>query len=302
MHLAVIDLLLCTVGFVGGIGVNLVGGFSFCQTSLLVIALFYGLSSGTLCLMTYDRFVYISTPLRYFYRMTATRAKLLIAGIWSISFINIIPILTGAALTQRRGPNYDLDIKNCVLSKIINVAYFYWLISIILAFLFITITFNFRILSYARNQSRKIDATNMLARSVIETENKTAQNFAPESSKGTENQEDGLKAREDRLAVWRRTTKLKLTNIFLRVRQRKAMKTIICVVIFHCICNLPYLIFVATEIICGYCFDYKKVKYAYSLYMLNYLNSVLNPVIYTTMNSTLRKAVRKLLTSLCCRD
>ena len=303
MHLAFVDLVLCTGGLITSIGVYQNGGFFFCKGGLLIIALFYCLSSATLCLMTYDHFIYISMPLRYFRKMTPMRAKVLIAAIWSISIVNIIPVITNTAFIRSKGPFHELDIKNCVLPKIINIPYFFWLEAIFLVFLSVTIVCNFRILSYARKQSRKIEAV-VIPQSnldVNEEDTERSRNLTTPQPDQMSGVSRGTIRNTGSLVTLKGGTAAKFIKFFARVRQRKYIKTIICIVTVHCICNLPYFVFIAAEILYGY-FDYSKTKYAYSLYLLNYLNSVLNPFIYASLNSSLRKAVKRLLCSFCRRS
>ena len=281
-----------------GLGVNQTGEFFFCKGGLLIIALFYCLSSGTLCLMTYDRYVYISMPLRYFRKMTSMRAKLMIGMVWSISIINILPVLTNKAFTRSKGPFHELDIKNCVLPKIINIPYFFWLEAIFLTFLLVTIVYNFRIMSYARRQLRKIQAT-MTSQSALAIHEDS---FKMTSTKQESTCDTSCKTSrcKNSLLIQRRSIEGRFAKFLRHARQQKYMKTILCVVLVHCMCNLPYFVLVTSEIIYGY-FDYRKAKYAYTLYLLNYLNSVLNPLIYTGLNSSLRRSAKRLLCSLCRR-
>lgn len=295
IHLALVDLLLCTGGLITGIGINKTGRFIFCKGGLLIIALFYCLSSGTLCLMTYDRYIYISKPLKYFRKMTPKHAKTLIGVLWGISIVNILPVLTNIAFIRRKGPFHDLDTKNCVLSKIINIPYFAWLETVFIIFLIVTIVHNFRILACARRQSRKIETT-MISQNITDHH---SEGNAPAGTTQLENSRGTLKSavREERL---HKNVSNRFAKLLLRVRQQKYIKTIICIVFVHCICNLPYFVIITSEIVYGY-FDYSKTKYAYLLYLLNYLNSVLNPLIYTSLNSSLRKSVKKVLCSCCKR-
>ena len=291
VHLAIVDLILCTGGLVTSLGVSQIGGFFFCKGGLLIIALFYCLSSGTLCLMTYDRFIYISMPMKYYRRMTPKRAKVLIAVLWALSVINVLPVLTNGAFIRSKGKYYELDIKNCIIPKIINIPYFFWLETVFLTFLLMTIVYNFRILSVARNQSRKIEA-------ITVPPNKLNTSSVNNETSATLTQLNQASACEESHSVIRK--KGKFAKFFHHAKQRKCIKTILLIVIVHCICNLPYFVLITAEIFYGY-FNYKKVKYVYLLYLLNYLNSVLNPFIYTSLNSNLRRSVKKTLRSICRR-
>ena len=306
MHLAFVDLILCTGGLVTGLGVSQSGEFLFCKGGLLIIALFYSLSSGTLCLMTYDRFIYISMPLRYYRKMTSKRAKILIVLLWIISIINILPVLTNNAFVRSKGTFYELDIKNCVLPKIINIPFFFWLETVFLTFLVMTIVYNFRILSFARLQSRKVEAA-IIPRINLETTEGSDKRSLYLSKLTQENKSGGFRGGsrgasldQGSISTLKRYTSMKLAKLLQRVRKRKHVKIIAWIVIIHCTCNLPYFVLITAEIFYGY-FDYDRIKYLYLLYLLNYLNSVLNPFIYTSLNSNLRKSVKKLLCSLCRR-
>ena len=298
-HLAIVDLIMCTGGLVTGLGIMLTGGFQYCQGGLIFIALFYGLSSGTVCLMTLDRYIYISMPLRYYCKMSTKRARLLLIGIWCISVVNILPVVSGVAFHRKPGPFYRLDIKNCVLPKIINIPYFLWLEGTFLAFLAATVYFNIRLLSYARQQSRKIEASTLPTGSEFhadESFNSTIGNQTLATGKCTGTHQI------HRIIFLRQRATVRLTTVFLRIRQKKYVKIIFFIVFIHCLCNLPYFLFVTLEIICGSSFEYQKIKFAYSLYLLNYLNSVLNPVIYTSLNKRLRESVKRMLYSVRCRS
>ena len=302
MHLAFVDLILCTGGLVTSLGVSQSGGFFFCKGGLLIIALFYSLSSGTLCLMTYDRFIYISMPLRYYRKMTSKKAKTLIALLWIISIFNILPVLTNNAFMRSKGTFYELDMKNCVLPKIINIPYFFWLETVFLTFLAMTIAYNFRILSFARKQSRKIEAA-VIPRNNLETIEGSDKKSLCLSTLRQENRSRefrGTSPNQGSIFTLKRHTSTKLGKFFQHARKRKYVTTIAWIVTLHCVCNLPYFVFITAEIFHGY-FDYKSIKHLYSLYLLNYLNSVLNPLIYTSLNSNLRRSVKKLLCSLCRR-
>ena len=291
VHLAIVDLILCTGGLVTSLGVSQIGGFFFCKGGLLIIALFYCLSSGTLCLMTYDRFIYISTPMKYYRTMTPKRAKVLLAALWALSVINVLPVLTNSAFLRSRGAYYELDIKNCIIPKIINIPYFFWLETVFLMFLLMTIVYNFRILSVARKQSRKIEAV------TIPPNTFNTSSVNNETSAILTHLNQASTCKELHRAVRK---KGKFAQFCHHAKQRKCIKTILLIVIVHCICNLPYFVLIAAEIFYGY-FDYKKVKYVYLLYLLNYLNSVVNPFIYTSLNSNLRRSVKKTLRSICRR-
>ena len=287
-HLAVIDLLVCIFGFTVGLGMNLSGGWLYCKACLVVIVLFYGLSAGNLCLMTYDRFLYITSPLKYFHKMSAKRAKLLIVILWILCIVNIIPVITNSAYTSEKGPHYVLDVKNCILSKILNKVYFFWLAAVIVIFVVATMIFNLRILIHARRQRRKIESSNRVVSCSAQTDENTKET-------GYYNGSEAVTTAGDEQAPRRR-----FARVLFRSSRTKAVRTIMCIVVIHCICNLPYILFIATEILCGFCFEYRRVKYAYSLYLLNYLNSVFDPIIYVSLNCDLRRAVKKMLKTTCC--
>ena len=298
MHLACVDLMLCTGALVTGLGVSHNGGFFFCKGGLLIIALFYCLSSGTLCLMTYDRFIYISMPLRYYCKMTPRRAKTLLVFVWTISVINVLPVLTNTAFNRSKGPFYELDIKNCVLPKIINIPYFFWLEAVFLTFLVVTIVYNFRIMSFARKQSRKVEAAILPHNHLQATSGNNESILSLSTLQQKNNHRDSYRTLPGKGSVvtLRGNTTRKFAKFLKHVRQRKYIKVIGCIIIVHCICNLPYFGLITAEILHGY-LDYKKIKYLYSLYLLNYLNSVLNPFIYISLNSSLRRSAKKLLCS-----
>ena len=156
-HLATADFLVCTIGTSMGLAVYFTKDFIFCKGAILAAILCYGLSTETICLLTYDRFVYISRPLTYHQRMTFKKVRAFFITMWILRILNSLPIFTDLAFTSERGEFYHKNMENCVMTRILNRSYSNWICITVLLPAVVTITMNLRILALARLQSRKIE-------------------------------------------------------------------------------------------------------------------------------------------------
>ncbi|XP_038057355.1 beta-1 adrenergic receptor-like [Patiria miniata] len=130
-------------------------GEFLCAANLVMILLFNALSIGALLLLTVDRYIAISRPLRYPSIMTVLKSKIIVCSAWATIIVSAIII-------------YGIDnttILVIVHNKKMCVAKTYdwraYLILVLLGLQLLTIfTLYGRIALIARNQARRIAAEN----------------------------------------------------------------------------------------------------------------------------------------------
>ncbi|XP_031568923.1 octopamine receptor 1-like [Actinia tenebrosa] len=263
-NLAVADLLV-GVGYVPFYIVSVfnqawVLGSTLCRAHAFVVSTSFNASIMTLCVVSVDRFLDISDPLRYYGRMTQKKTKMLIAFIWLHSiFWASCPLWNwGETLfdvtTHTCRPNFaPIETPGKVYG--ILLAIFGFAIPVI-----VTIYSYFRMFRVAEDQSKKI-----------------AKDFSMShgASSGTE---DTGKRTSPRPA-----------------RDKKAHKTILIIIGAFCFCWLPYTFGTSWKILTGQTLaPYWLANLGLTLALTN---SFINPIVYTIRDRRFRRGLQKALCS-----
>lgn len=268
-HLAVCDILTALFGSTMGISIYTTGDFIFCQCVAVMIVFFYVISIGTVALIAYDRFVYLSSPLLYFVKVTKTRVLGLLVCIWSVSICNLVPVLwIKKMFVFNETVELKLSQRNCIISRVITREFLLWTV-VVLTILptLVAAILNIKIYHLASLHHKKIQKTTISWQRTQNVVKKNAQGDVTSPS----------------------------STINKRQINKKAVRTTMSIVVTHLICTMPYLTVIIIEASCDHCIPYKQIKYAYSLFLLNYLTAVLNPLIYTLTNAELRREIKIML-------
>ena len=279
-HLAFSDILISTVATFASVLLHLTEKFIFCQITLSIVAVGYSLSIGTVSLLSLDRYIYIREPLAYAQQMNKRRITFYIIFLWGSAVATLLPIVTGMAFVKRQCSSKEF--QKCMLTRIVKKEFLLWVsIGITIIPIAATSYLNIQIMQMASQHYGRLRALTNLSHikvvpssSRLEVENKNKGKQADKKSNKTKSK--SKKFTED---IW----------------SPKAVRTTFLIVVTCILCNLPYAILMLVEAVSDKNFNYNTIKYAYSLYLLTYIQSILNPIIYTTTNVELRTLTKKTL-------
>ncbi|XP_065652222.1 beta-2 adrenergic receptor [Hydra vulgaris] len=276
-HLAVSDIVVSMIATFTSIVLLVTEKFIYCQVTLAIVALGYSLSIGTVCLLSLDRYLYIREPLGYVNQMSKHRVTFYILLVWGSAFATLLPIATGMVFVNSKLTSKEFE--KCMMTRIVKKEFLLWIsIGIMIMPIIVTCYFNIQILQMASQHYSRLRALTHLSEIKV--------------TSSISNLEVKNNVKDDKLSNKGKSKSKKFTG---NIWSPKAVRTTFLIVVTCIICNLPYAILLLVEAVSNEDFNYNNIKYAYSLYLLTFVQSILNPIIYTTTNTELRGLMKKLL-------
>nr|XP_006010360.1 PREDICTED: alpha-1A adrenergic receptor-like [Latimeria chalumnae] len=284
VNLAVADLLLSTTVLPFSATLEVLGywvfGRIFCNIWAAVDVLCCTASILSLCVISVDRYLGVSYPLRYPTIMTKKRGLITLTGVWALSMVISIGPLLGWKEPE------PADEKVCKITEEPGYVLFSALGSFYLP-LMIILSMYCRVYLAARKEQRSLYAGVKRERSDSKDKEVTLRIHRKSSTT------DSLKKK----SVCQSKSKSMRSSLALRIhkfsKEKKAAKTLGVVVGVFVLCWLPF--FVALPL--GSLFP--KCKLPESLFKvifwLGYFNSCINPIIYPCFNQEFKRAFKQIL-------
>ncbi|CAL8347244.1 unnamed protein product [Lota lota] len=251
-------------------------GRVFCTVWAAVDVLCCTASIMSLCVISVDRYVGVSYPLRYPAIVTERRALLAVVALWALSVVISVGPLFGWKEPAPADETVCKITEEPAYAVFSAVGSFYLPLAVILAMYF-------RVYVVAHRESRGLKEGH-------KTEKSDSECVTLRIHKGNAvvTEDDALRSR---------------THFALRLlkftRQKKAAKTLGIVVGCFVLCWLPFFLVLPIGAIFP---EYRPSDTAFKVtFWLGYFNSCINPIIYPCSNLEFRKAFQSLLGVRCLR-
>lgn len=232
-------------------------GKIFCNFWLFLNFLLCSASVYNLCVVSGDRYLAVTSPLKYLSRMNDRKVKVIIGIAWLFAFILAVFVIYGTNVSK---DNYD----NC---SIWGLRYEYSLTVLVIGYV-VPVSFlvfvNCKVYFIAHSQMNRIHAQEMSLPSVSLNSGSSI----------------ALKPTADRATSNQKSTKKRLK------REIRIFKTFLIVICAFLICWTPFVVILLIDSILSV-----PGQIRHSSIILLYLNSALNPFIYGYFNTEFKTAL-----------
>ncbi|XP_043912317.1 alpha-1A adrenergic receptor-like [Protopterus annectens] len=284
VNLAVADLLLSATVLPFSATLEVLGywifGRVFCNIWAAVDVLCCTASILSLCVISVDRYLGVSYPLRYPMIMTKKRGLHTLAGVWALSMVISIGPLLGW-----KEPEPEDD-KVCKITEEPGYALFSALGSFYLP-LAVILAMYFRVYLAARRETRSLYSGVKKDKSISKQEAVTLRIHRKSSVKDSPLEK----------SISRSKSKIMKNSFSIRLlkfsKEKKAAKTLGIVVGVFVLCWLPFFIVLPLG---SFFPQYKPPEYIFKvIFWLGYFNSCINPLIYPCFNQEFKRAFKHIL-------